>query len=185
MKNTLIFILIVSFTLSLAGADGGKIFLTVEGNFLSPADGNYKDIYGSSVIYPGFKIGYKIIKDFYLMAGYEGFSKNGNTPVLDETAKSTQSIISFGIGYWGKLSENAGYRIELGGASFSYKEEAFGETADGSAVGFFLNGGVTQHLGKKFFFSLLLGYSTGSDDVNGVDIKPGGFRASLGIGIKL
>ncbi len=185
MKKTLMIVLITFIALSLPGADGGKFFFSAKANLLFPSDSNYKDIYGSSVIFPGFEIGFKVIKDFYLLAGYEGFSKDGSTPVLDETAKSTQKVLLFGLGYWGELSDKMGYRIEIGGASFSYKEEAFGETVDGSKFGFFLDSGITHNLGKKFFVSLLLGYCSPSDEVNGVDIRLGGFKTSLGFGIKL
>ena len=53
-----VFVVLISFTL--IGAEGSadkKFFISLKGNFLSPSDGSYKDIYGSSLIYPGVRAG--------------------------------------------------------------------------------------------------------------------------------
>ena len=186
MKRIFILIIAVVFCVSflVADTDGDKkFFLSVNGNLLSPADDGYKDVYGSSLIFPGFEGGFKLSKSLYIKAGMHFLSKEGKTPVLDETAKSTQSIISLGAGYWGSFSDTFGYRAEAGISSFSFKEEAFGEVVDGSKVGFFLNGGLTYKVGDSFFVSFLLGYYSASADVSGVDIKLGGFNTALGFGI--
>jgi hypothetical protein len=183
---TIVLVILFSFTFAIGNGTGDKkFFLSIKGNIISPSDSAYKDIYGSNVIYPGAEIGFKVFKDIYLLAGYEKFSKEGNTLVLDEIAKSTQNITFFGIGYWGSFSENFGYRAELGGISFSYKEEALEEVVKGSKMGFFINGGFVYNFGERFFTSLLLGYSSASDNIEGVDIKLGGFKSSIGVGIKL
>jgi len=187
MKKTLIIVLLVLFSVSLMGADKSddkKFFLSVNVNLLSPADGNYKDIYGSTVVYPGIEIGFRVFNKIYLLAGYEKISNDGKTPILDEIAKSTQNISYFGLRYRGSFSDKFGYLAELGGSSFSYKEEAFGEVVKGSKIGFFLNGGIDYDLGERFFVTFIIGYSSASDNIEGVKIKFGGLKSSLGFGIK-
>jgi len=181
---TVFFVILISTVLLWGTAGDKKLFVGVTGDFLSPSDGDYKEIYGSSVFYPGFEAGFLVVKNVYLKAGYEWFSKDGATPVLEEPSESYQKIITFGAGYLGSFSDTFGFRIEVGGASFSYEEKAFGETVDGSAFGFFLNGGVVYYLSDSFYLSGMLGYCSASDDVNGVDIKLGGVKLVLGLGIR-
>ncbi len=156
----------------------------MNGNLLSPADGDYKDIYGSTVIYPGIEIGFMAFNKIYLLAGYEKISNDGKTPILDEIANSTQNITYFGFGYRSSFSDKFGYLAELGGISFSYKEEAMGEVVEGSRIGFFLNGGINYDLDERFFISFLLGYSSASDNIEGIDIKFGGMKTTIGIGVR-
>lgn len=182
---TLIFITYLSF-MFVNGEDLGnkKFFIEVNGNFLFPGDSGYKDVYGSSLFYPGFEAGFKVVKDIYIFAGYGMIKDTGTTPVLGEEAKSSQNMISFGVGYSGEFSDKFGYRIGIGGVSFSYKEEALGEEVSGSKIGFLLKGGVFYNLGETFFISTSLGYSFASDTVNGVDIKLGGLQVLIGLGAR-
>ena len=110
------------------------------------------------MIYPGIKAGFKVLEKIYIFLGYDFLSKKGKTPVLFEDSESTQNIFSAGAGYEGRLSNKFNYRLEAGGVSFSYREEAFGESASGSKIGIALNGGFVYKLGKKLFLSLLTGF---------------------------
>jgi len=187
MKKALTLLIVLSLLfLFVNGEESGakKLFVEANGNFLFPSDSVYKDVYGSSVFYPGFEAGYKIVNNIYIFAGFEMLSVDGTTPVLEESAKSTQNIFSVGVGYAGDLSDKFGYRVELGGSSFSYKEEAFGEEVTGSKFGFLLKGGLSYDLSDSFYAAFFLGYSAASDNVDGTDIKLGGFKTSLGVGVK-
>lgn len=184
MKKVLTLTLV--FALSFMFVNGeNKVFIEANGNFLFPSDSGYKDVYGSSLFYPGFEAGFKIVNNIYIFAGFELLSAEGITPVLEEDAKSTQTILSAGVGYEGDLSDKLGYRVELGGSSFSYKEEAFDEEVTGSKIGFLLKTGLTYDLSDSFYLGIFLGYNSASDSVNGVDIKLGGFKASIGAGVRL
>lgn len=162
-----------------------RFTVQLNGGFLFPADGNYKDVYGGSVFYPGIRGGYRISGSIDLWLGYDYLNKNGTTPVLEEEAKSTQHLIALGVGYQGNFSEKAGYRLQAGVVYFSYKEEALDETVSDSAVGFRLDGELIVNLGKRLFAGVSAGYRYGSDTVEGAEIKLGGFVTGILVGIKL
>ncbi len=187
MKKSTIFILVLVMSFVFVfGEESGekKLFVEVQTNLLLPSDSGYKDVYGSSVFYPGFEAGFKIINDYYIFVGYGILKTTGNTPVLEEEAKSTQQIFSLGLGYEGDFSKKFGYRVEVGGVSFSYKEEVFGEKVTGSKFGFLLKAGIVYFIGENLYISSFLSYETASDNIDGEDIKLGGFGALLGFGVK-
>jgi hypothetical protein len=161
-----------------------KFFGQLSGSFLFPADGNYKDVYGSSVFYPGIKFGYSLTKSIYLWLGYDYVSKSGTTPELEEEAQSTQHYIGLGAGYQGDFSEKFGYRVQAGVLYISYKEKALGDTVTDSAIGFELEGNLVYYFSERFYGLFVLGYAYGSDDVEDVSIKLGGLKTGIGLGIR-
>ena len=163
----------------------GRFMLSLSGNYLSPSDSGFKDIYGSSAFYPEIKAAVKVIKDIYVWGSYGFFSKNGETPVLKIAAESTQNYLSFGVGHLFRLSEKLDLDIVLGAAHISYKEEAMGMEISGSRLGLCVKGGVIFHLTKNFFTTAHIGYLAASDTVNDVKIKLGGMTAGIGVGITL
>lgn len=189
MKQKGILILVVLFITAsvLPGASGGgkKMFVEIQGAFMLPSDGDFKDIYGSTVIYPRGKAGYKFGDHFYAFFGCGFFSITGETPVLKEESKSKQKICQIGCGYEGDISEQLQFRLEAGGANFSYDEEAFGETVDGSKFGIYLGGSLVYNISNTFFATFNLGYMGASDEVGGIDIKLGGVHTGIGIGFRL
>lgn len=189
MKKIMITFLMLMVLISqfMAGSEQNeknKFFFSIKGNFLSPSDNSYKDIYSSFVVYPGINAGFKVLKKIYIFFGYDYLKKKGKTPVLLEDAESTQNIFSLGAVYEGRLSNKFSYRVEAGGVSFSYKEEALGESASGSKIGIILNGGFVYNFGKKLFLSFLTGFTSASDKLEGINIKLGGFGSSIGIGLR-
>lgn len=182
---------IMLFCLILAGsmmfgaeAKTKKPMVQLNGSFLFPADGNYKDVYGGTVFYPGLQAGFCLSENFFLWLGYDYLSKSGTTPVLEEEAKSTQHILGLGCGYQGDISDKLGFRAQAGILYISYKEEALGEEVSDSAIGFGLEASLVLDLGGDFFGLVFLGYDYASDDVEGVTIKPGGFKTGLGLGVR-
>jgi hypothetical protein len=163
---------------------GEKFMVSVTGNYLHPSDSGYKDVYGSSIFYPEIKAGYKLYEDFFIWAGYGFFSKNGTTTELDQEAKSTQHFLSFGIGYDGKISENFGYKAEIGLLNVSYREEAMNEKITGSSIGFRVDAGILYKIFSNFFVKISSGYISASDTVQDVEIKLGGFRAGIGLELR-
>lgn len=153
---------------------GSKCMAQVNGRFLFPSDGNYKDVYGSSVFYFGVRAGYRMAGNIYLWLGYDYVKKTGTTRVLEEEARSTQHFIGLGAGYRGDFSEKFGYRLQAVILFISYKEEALGETVSDSALGFDLEWNLVYYLIKRIYGLLALGYAYGSDDVDGVGIELGG-----------
>jgi hypothetical protein len=180
MKKTLRVSLII-FVLCISVFSGEKFMVSVAGNYLNPSDSGYKDVYGSSVLLPEIKAGYKLYKGFYIWAGYGFFSKEGTTTELKQEAKSTQHFLSFGIGYDGKISKKFGYKAELGLLNASYKEEAFGEKVTDNSIGFGIETGILYRIWSGIFIKISAGYLSASDTVEDVKIKLGGFKAGIGL----
>lgn len=180
MKKTLRVSLII-FVLCISVFSGEKFMVSVAGNYLTPSDSGYKDVYGSSVLLPEIKAGYKLYKGFFIWAGYGFFSKKGTTTELEQEAKSTQHFLSFGIGYDGKISKRFGYKAELGLLNASYKEEAFGEKVTDNSIGFGIETGILYRIWSGIFIKISAGYLSASDTVEDVKIKLGGFKAGIGL----
>jgi hypothetical protein len=161
----------------------GRFLVSAEVSYLSPSDSGFKDIYGSSVILPELRVGITIFKDFFIYGSYGFFSVKGETPVLKFEAKSAQNVISFGAGYSLSLTRAVSLEGAVGGVFFDYKEEALDTEVKGSALGFRVEGGAAYTIGKHFFARLSAAYLAASDTVEGVDIKLGGFRAGIGLGV--
>ncbi len=191
MKRTLWVLLLMVFFLSLfkvngftenPGDQGKRLMIGITGNYLVPADANFKKIYSNGVFYPELQARYKILRGFYLWAGYGFVSVTGETPVLKMEAKSTQHFLSAGIGYKFHLSSRFDYVSEMGVFNASYKEETLGEKLSDSAIGFRIKNGLLYRLNRTFYVEVSLGYLTASDVVDDISIKLGGFRTGIGLG---
>jgi hypothetical protein len=186
MKKSFVIIIVLLLAGSLVmGAEekSKKFRIQLEGTLLMPADGNFRDVYGSSVFFPGLEAGFCLSENFFLWFGYGYLSKSGTTPALEEEASSTQHILALGGGYQGDISDKLKFRIQAGILYFSYKEEALEEEVSDSAIGFGLEGSLALDFSDSIFGLVFLGYDYGSDDVEGTGIKLGGFKAGLGLGI--
>ena len=180
----IMFVALMILVLCVWGFSKEKFMVSVIGNYFNPSDSGYKDVYGSSVLFPGLKAGYKLYKGFYIWGGYEFFSKKGTTTELKQEAKSTQHFISFGIGYDGKISEKLRYKAELGMLNASYKEEAMDEEVTGNSIGFGVETGILYRIWSGFFIKISAGYFNASDKVEDVEIKLGGFKAGIGVEVR-
>lgn len=189
MKQKGILILAVLFItasiLPAASGSGKKMFVEIQGAVMLPSDSDFKDIYGSSVLYPRAKAGYKFGDHFYAFFGCGLFSISGETPVLKEESKSKQKICQIACGYEGDISDQFQFRLEAGGAIFNYEEEAFGEAVDGSKFGIYLGGSLVYNFSDTFFATFNMGYMGAADEVGGIDIKLGGVHTGIGIGFRL
>jgi hypothetical protein len=180
-------ILSLLFVLSLMGGGlqaGQKFSAEVFGSLLAPGDSGYKDIYGKSMFYPEFKAGYALSDKFFVWARYGFLYKKGETPVLKLEAKSSQHFISLGAGYYGVLSGKVGFEADLGLLIVSFREDAMGASASGTAFGFRADAGLTYALIGPVFAVAEVGYLYAADKVEGETVKPGGFKAGLGLGVK-
>jgi hypothetical protein len=166
----------------------GDFSISFTGNYLSPSDKDYKKTYSSGMFYPELKLGYEIAGNFSLWAGFGILSAKGTTPVLKAEAKSSQKLMSCGVGYNGDFSQKLGYKVEIGAVYFRYKEEAMEIEVTGSAFGFRADVGVVFNITGTFFAELIAGYISAGDTVilegEDVEIKLGGFKGGVGIGIR-
>ena len=180
----IIFVLLMVLVLSVCVFSNGRFMVSIVGNYLNPSDSGFKDVYGSSVLFPELKAGYRLYKGFYIWGGYGFFSKKGTTTELKQEAKSTQHFLSFGIGYDVKISERFGYKAELGLLNAIYKEEAFGEKVTDNSIGFGIETGILFRVWPGFLVKTSVGYLSASDKVEDVEIKLGGFKAGIGLEVR-
>jgi opacity protein-like surface antigen len=162
-----------------------KIFFEASINMLLPADGNFKDIYGSQHYFPGIKAGFLFSKGFYLWGGCGSFSGSGEIDIYGTKmeAKIKQRFISFGSGYHGSLTGKIGYHLEVGGVSFKYKEDAMEEKDSASSFGFTLSLGVSYNFSRLFFADIFATYMAGSNELVR-KVKIGGVITGIGFGIR-
>jgi len=157
------------------------VMLSFSYGYLFPADSGYKEVYGNKVMVPEFKLGFRVIGDFYLYGMFSTFSKNGTTPELNEPAHSKQQFFGGGLAYFPYLTGHLKAFIGAGVAAATYEEEALGITVSGNKIGFLVEGGL--YLKAKFILIGINGsYCAASDSYEGVDFKIGGTRASAVLG---
>jgi hypothetical protein len=161
-----------------------KFSVVATANILFPSDSGYTDTYGSARFYPEIRLTYALGKRFFLYAGYGLLSASGTTPGLGVDASSTQHIFSLGGGIGGPLTGKLSYKLGLGLFLDAYKETALDTEVTGSGIGFRADAGLFYGLSPKLSAQLGLGFLSGSDDVEGMSIKLGGFRLGAGLGYK-
>lgn len=165
-----------------------KFFISVIGSYMIPAQENFSDIYGSGMVHPGIKAGYKFYRSFYLWGGYDVSSKKGKTLQFEEPSKWKERFFSGGLGYNGNMSINFAYKAEIGMLYVVYREEAFDEEVTGSAIGVRIGGAGIFKISDRLFTEISMGYLAASDktivDDEDISLKLGGFRGGIGLGIR-
>lgn len=189
MKKTIL-ALIVLLTLSGLAPAAGKMHIVLQGNYLLPSSAEFKDVYGSGIFGPGLTVEFDLFKRVYAWAGGAWYSKTGTTiGDFQEETKTTRVNGEWGLGLRLPLGQKTKLNVFAGGSYVHYKEEAFNDTVKGSAFGF--TGGVAlQHaLSSRLFLQLGAAYVSASDEIDqeggGTDVKLGGVRTMLGLGISL
>lgn len=157
------------------------VMLSFSFGYLFPADSNYKEVYGSQVMVPEFKLGVRIISDVYIYGTFSTFSKNGTTPELNEPAHSKQQFFGGGLAYFPYLTKHLKAFIGAGVAAATYEEEALDIKVSGNKIGFLVEGGL-YFKEKSVFVGVNGGYCAAGDTYEGVDFKIGGVRASAVLG---
>jgi hypothetical protein len=160
-----------------------NLILTGSVNMLLPADSDYCDIYGSSIMLPEFTANVKITGDWFAWAGYGFLDADGTTPVFSGEAKSTQDFIFLGAAYRLAIKGDFNALLKVGIGSISYKEEALDTTIKDSALGFYVDCGLFYDITEYFSVFASAGYMVGSDTVNDEDISLGGFKVGGGLAI--
>jgi len=177
---------VIVFLLLAAGAAAAadRVLIAAGLSYMLPADSGYKEVYGSTIFYPEAWAGFRVFQGFHFLGGYGWMTKSGTTPELGLEAKSTQSFLWAGLGYVGTAARTVLFKLEAGPASVGYKEESMGLTVSGSRIGFRAGFGLI-FLGQTVFTSFDLGYIGASATVEDVEIKLGGFKATVSIGARL
>ncbi|TFG78056.1 MAG: hypothetical protein E4H23_08180 [Chrysiogenales bacterium] len=180
-KNLLVFLALLSLAAA-AQAKNMSAALTV--SYLGKADSGFKEIYGSGGIQPGLRLEALLGKGISLYGSYDYFSKKGKTPVLQEDASSRQHFISAGAAWRKGLSEKLDWSLYGGLLLISYQEEALGETVKENAFGVELGGSLQYKMSSRLFLFPFVSYMIANDSVGEVEVKLGGFKVGVGLGIK-
>ncbi len=184
-KVILYTIIVLLFSVILNARNGKKMFIEAQGMVMIPSDSKFKNIYGSTIIYPRFKAAYKFGNHFYVFFGCGILKVSGKTPTLKAKADSKHKICQIALGYEGDISKKIQFRLELGGANLNYSETAFGKTVDGSKIGLSVGGSIVYNFSNSFFTTFNIGYMGASDKVNDKNIKLGGIHTGIGIGVRI
>jgi hypothetical protein len=161
-----------------------KFFIAVTGNYTIPAESNFDEIYGKSLISPEISAGFKFYRNFYIWGAYGFSSKNGVLPIFEEPSKWKETLLSLGLGYNGNLSVLLGYKIDVGVSFINYSEEAFGDFMSEKTVGMRVDGAGIFKVSDRLFTEISMGYVFASDTVGEISIKLGGLKAGFGLGLR-
>lgn len=207
MKRVLLLIMVIFLLSASLQAAGAKLTFTVYGNYFSVADSAFKDKYKSSAFFPEAKATLSFSGNLYLWASYGMFSADytwtewSSKAVItaDVAGKSVvdKRIMAGGLGFFmGYLDKSQfGVRFELGACSIINDIEdtktiissnAFVSSVQDkqSGVGIRANLGITFGLTKNLFSEVAFGYLWAMDKVNDNSINLGGFRSSVGLGLR-
>ncbi|HLP49021.1 MAG TPA: hypothetical protein VK469_23975 [Candidatus Kapabacteria bacterium] len=161
-----------------------RFFVMINAGYMFSIDSDYKKIYGSGTIFPRVKVGFKIVKNFYMWGGYGAVKGKGIVPGIGTDAQSAQKFLTLGFKYTRDFTGNFGYKLEASTAKISYSEKALGTEAKGTASGFDLEAGLVYNLGKRLFSEFYTGYLYASKFLLNRKVSFGGFSAGLGFGMK-
>jgi hypothetical protein len=154
-------------------------------NYMQPRDVEFRDIYGSWFGFPEVRIGYRMTQKLVFWFRYGELTGDAYLPVLEEDAESSQTYISFGLGYRSRIKGKFSYTLELGLLNSRYLERAMGEEITDSALGFRLDGGFRFDFSKLFFADLTVSFLYATSSVLGDEsVGIGGLGAGFGFGVK-
>lgn len=161
-----------------------KIFFLVAGNYLRPAESRFENIYGSGPIYPGIAGGYKFSRNWYIWGGYSFFSKNGKSAVLQKPSKWKQAYSSLGIGYYWDKTIRLAWRVGGSAMYVNFSEEAFDDKVTANTFGVGFEAAGIYKINRLLFTEISLAYLYASDTVEEIEIKLGGLKAGIGLGLR-
>lgn len=208
MKRVLLLTMVIFLLSASVHAAGAKLTFTVYGNYFSIADAAYKAKYKSTAFFPEAKATLNFSGNLYLWASYGMFSANykwtewSNKGVIEADVAgesiADKRIMAGGLGIFvGYLDKSQfGIRFELGACKIIndiedtrtvISSKAFVSSVEDKQSGFGLraNFGVTYGITKHLFSEIAIGYLWASDKVNNNRINLGGFRTSVGLGLRL
>jgi len=163
----------------------GRFFVKANFDYLSSGDRKYKELYGSGSFFLQVKAGFRLARNFYIWTGYGTISVEGTIQEVDSDAMASQAFLFFGLKYTRNFSKKLGVTIEAAVVRIRYKENAFETEVTGSTNGFGFETGAVYNLGKRFFSELSAGFIYASEVLFDKEVKMGGFKAGLGLGVKL
>jgi len=187
-------LLIAPLVLILAGAAAAesRLFLSAGAGYLRPADADYRLVYGNQAIYPELQASIRVLGGLCLTGSLGWVSKTGATPDLGLETKSTQNFFAIGLGYILRASPTICLEAGVGVARLSFREDALDLWVKGKQPGPRAELGVLlMPEDERVFMALRAGYMSATVPgaelvpVGDRDVKLGGFKVSISIGIQL
>jgi len=160
----------------------GDIYIELRGNYFSPSEKAFQDIYGGGMRYAG-ELTFGIWKNLQLWIEGNYFSKDGELTFTKE--ETSLQIIPIGSGI--KYTFPAGIFSIYAGAGINYylykESNILGEVSKGG-LGFVGKIGVMVTVIKGLFFDLYGEYSHCKITPDDFTINIGGMAAGIGLGYK-
>lgn len=178
---------IITFCLALIFVPGsavaGDFMVEVRGQYFSPTEQAFKDIYGPGMMFGG-KVSVSVWKGLAVWAGADYFSKKGE---LTFTKEETElEIIPLGIGLqYSHPFSNALHIYGGGGLQYySYSEKnPIGDVSE-NGFGFLAEAGSVIMIAGNLFLDIFITYSSCNIEPADFRINIGGFCAGVGLGIR-
>lgn len=173
--------LIIAIAILLSGlADASDFTLKVKGNYFSPSEKAFKDIYGGGWVYGG-EANFGIWKNLKLWVGTSFFSKKGELSFTGEETKVRIIPIGGGVKYVSSVG-GINYYSGIGINYYLYKET--NPIGDASKGGFGIVGiiGSFMKVTGGLIIDLYINYSYCKMKPADYRINIGGFEAGIGIG---
>jgi len=159
-----------------------RFMVTTGGNFFSPSQIEYRQIYGKKIFMLEIKITGLVYRNFTAWGSFGLIGKDGLIEEIDETAHIRQTLISLGVGYRHRVNTLLRLRGELGLNYISYNEEALDDAQAGSGFGLKIGANVDFLVSKSIFVTLTGAFGTAGDEAETGRIKLGGFQAGVALG---
>jgi hypothetical protein len=187
-QSVFIIVFMVLFAMLLSAGD--KFFISAGAAVVLPADARYKDFYGSLQFSPELKAGYNFFENLYVWLGYSCFSASYTIPVLLDEAKASQHFLALGAGWETRRGRRLQSEFFAALILAGFKEQAMGETAKSSVIGFELGTGLRYFIRKKVFFGAAFSYSEARASIaeSGINVAGqrllGGLRLTADLGMR-
>jgi outer membrane protein W len=155
-------------------------------NYYAAADSIHKELYGNGGLMLGGFLSYELIKRLEIRGEAHYYQAKGNMSFTQEEITFTIIPIALGLRVWIVETQKLRPYLGTGFNFFSYKEELpdrFEDISE-STTGIHFEAGTYLNLAKMFYLDFNVRYSFGTAESSYEDIKLGGLRAGIGIGIR-
>jgi len=171
----------IGFAVFVISANAFPIVIEAKGQYFSPSEKSFKDIYGGGWMYGG-EIGFRITRHLDFWVSGNNFSKKGKlTFTLEETKLSILSV-GGGLSYRLTTGTISGYTA-AGANYYEFKESnPIGDARKGG-VGFEGRVGVLIKIVRGLLVDLNIGYSYCKMKPADFDIDIGGIEAGAGLAV--
>jgi hypothetical protein len=182
-KMPIIFILLL-LTVSLAAENDKKFAVRLTACGLWPADANYREIYGKSVLLPRLELAYNFSAKLSAWAGFSWLKKDGYGPESGIACNSAQRFLAAGAAYSTAISKSTTLRLAAGPLLVFYREKAGLSSASGNTLGADINATLAWAFSSNLALEGRLGYLLAADSIDGgKKFKMGGLWGGIGLAV--